>query len=145
MKAPKERWYLAPPSLSLFRHSFAINLANRREKNISGVEGRGGEERGGEGLGWHDLCLKKRDLSQIPDSSRAAFRVASLAHPTNHANGERGEGRGEPEKAAPRGVGCCVSTLNAAKMHLTEDETFTQHSISSIELDFSQSKSLDTE
>ena len=52
MKAPKERWYLAPPSLlpclpsSPLRHSFAINLANRREKNISVARG-GGVERSG--------------------------------------------------------------------------------------------------
>ena len=79
MKAPKERWYLARPFSLPFRHSFAINLANRREKNISGVE-------------WHDRdrprLEKKRDLSQIPDSSRVALL-------SNHANGERGERGGE--------------------------------------------------
>ena len=71
LKAPKERWYRylprsLPLSPSSLRHSFAINLANRREKNI--CVARPNERR----------FKKKRDLSQIPDSTHFAFRVASL-------------------------------------------------------------------
>ena len=101
LKAPKERWYrYLPHSLSLPSDILlqSIWLIDARKISLRAVE-------------WHDrtdAASKKRDLSQIPDSTRAAFRVASLFLRIMQMEEEEKRARKELSESEREGE-CCVS------------------------------------